>query len=164
MLSDAEYSKEEVPGAMSFVYLVHHADAVGPEIDLRRPLSSEGRRRAEEIAREAARLGAEPSVVWHSGKLRSRQTAEIVWRACNPLAAFSAARDLQPSDPPVVMRDRLRHEPRDVMLVGHFPHLPALLTLLLGDVGRASPFPLHGVVALYTGDDGESWSEAWRIG
>jgi len=103
--------------------------------------------------------------VWHSGKLRAKQTAEAFWRACNPLAEFSAARDLQPDDPPEWMRDRLRGEDRDMMFAGHFPHLPRLLTLLLtGGEGHALEFPKHGVVALESNDGGETWKEVWRIG
>lgn len=142
------------------VHLVHHGDAVGPDVDPQRPLSAAGRASAERVAAEAARRGARPEAVWHSGKLRSRQTAEIFWRACNALAEFSAARDLQPTDPPGMMRDRLRHEPRDIMLVGHYPHLPALLELL---VGTAVSFPAHGIVTLRTDDEGESFTEEWRI-
>jgi phosphohistidine phosphatase len=102
--------------------------------------------------------------VWHSGKLRARQTAEAFWRACNALAEFSASRDLQPDDPPERIRDRLRGETRDVLIAGHYPHLPRLLTLLL--TGRANApvtFPQHGVVALVTEDDVKTWNELWRI-
>ena len=74
------------------LFLVHHGDAVGPEVDPRRPLSPAGRDAVERLAAAAASKGAEPSVVWHSGKLRAKQTAEIFWRACNALADFSAAR------------------------------------------------------------------------
>ena len=145
-------------------YLVHHGEAVGPEVDLRRPLSAAGRSAAERVAAEAAARGARPAVVWHSGKLRAKQTAEIFWRTCNALADFAAVRDLQPGDPPDWMRDRLRHEPRDVLVAGHFPHLPGLLELMRGRTGGAEAgFPLHGIVALRTDDDGESWTEEWRV-
>ena len=146
------------------LYLVHHGDAVSPEVDPRRPLSATGRIAAERAAVDAAARGAHPAVVWHSGKLRARQTAEIFWRACNALAECSAARDLQPGDPPVWVRDRLRGQSRDLMIVGHFPHLPLLLTMLLTDHhGTAETFPPHGVVALATADEGASWTEKWRI-
>jgi phosphohistidine phosphatase len=146
------------------LFLVHHGDAVGPDVDPRRPLSSNGREAVERAAEDAATRGARPAVVWHSGKLRARQTAEAFWRACNALAEFSATRDLQPDDSPGWMRDRLRDEPRDILIAGHLPHLPRLLALLLSgaDEGPAS-FPLHGVVALETTDDGATWHEAWRI-
>ena len=147
-----------------FLYLVHHGDAVEPEADPRRPLSEHGREHVVRLAAEAAAYGARPSVVWHSGKLRARQTAEAFWRACNALAAFSATRDLQPDDPPEWIRDRLRGETRDILIAGHYPHLPGLLTLLALTAADAHPaFPQHGVVALGSEDEGKTWKELWRI-
>jgi phosphohistidine phosphatase len=146
------------------VYLAHHGAAVAADVDARRPLSSDGRAAVERLARAAAAHGVRPSVVWHSGKLRARQTAEAFWRECNALASFSATKDLQPDDSPMWMRDRLRHEPRDILLAGHFPHLPRLLALLLNQPdGSEGEFPPHGLVVLTTGDDGVSWRETWRM-
>ena len=146
-----------------FLYLVHHGDAVGPDVDPRRPLSQEGRAAVEQIAARAAGLGASPAVVWHSGKLRAKQTAEIFWRACNALAELSASRDLQPDDPPQWMRDRLRAETRDILIAGHFPYLPRLLALLVTGGEAGVLFPEHGIVALETLDEGATWREVWRI-
>jgi phosphohistidine phosphatase len=146
------------------LYLAHHGEAVGPDIDARRPLSDNGRRAVGQLARAAAARGVRPEVVWHSGKLRARQTAEAFWRECNALAAFSATKDLQPDDPPTWIRDRLRHEPRNILLAGHFPHLPRLLALLLDQPpGSSGEFPLHGLVVLTSDDDGRSWRETWRL-
>jgi phosphohistidine phosphatase len=146
------------------VYFAHHGAAVGADVDPRRPLSTAGREAVERLARAAAAHGVRPEVVWHSGKLRARQTAEAFWRECNALAPFSATRDLQPDDSPMWMRDRLRHESRDILLVGHFPHLPRLLALLLNQpAGSTAEFPLHGLVVLATDDNGDSWRETWRI-
>jgi phosphohistidine phosphatase len=146
------------------LYLVHHGDAVGPDVDARRPLSERGREHVVRLATEAAARGARPAIVWHSGKLRARQTAEAFWRACNALAPLSATRDLQPEDPPEWIRDRLRVETRDILIAGHYPHLPGLLGLLTGTEAEAfSSFPQHGVVALETEDEGKTWKEIWRI-
>jgi phosphohistidine phosphatase len=147
------------------LYLVHHGQAVGPDVDPRRPLSAVGRASVDRLADLAAKRGAKPAVVWHSGKLRAKQTAEAFWRACNPLADFSATKDLQPDDPPLWMRDRLRHEPRDILIAGHFPHLPRLAAALAGEPeGAPGDFPPHGVIALETCDDGDSFRELWRLG
>ena len=143
-----------------FLFLIHHGEAVGPDVDARRPLSPRGRVQAEQVAASAASRGAKPLVVWHSGKLRAKQTAEAFWRACNPLAEFAATRDIQPDDPAQWIRDRLRAEARDIAIAGHFPHLPRLIALLLGGV---EDFPLHGMVALATDDEGTTWRELWRI-
>jgi phosphohistidine phosphatase len=144
--------------------LVHHGEAVGADVDARRPLSPAGVAGVERLAAQAAANGAKPAVVWHSGKLRAKQTAEAVWRACNALAELSVMRDLQPDDPPQWIRDRLRGETRDIAIAGHFPHLPRLLALLITGGEAGSSFPAHGMVALVSDDEGDTWRELWRIG
>ncbi|MDR1990464.1 MAG: hypothetical protein LBQ09_09580 [Acidobacteriaceae bacterium] len=144
------------------LYLVHHGIALSPDVDPQRPLSHNGRLLVEQLAATAAERGVRPEVVWHSGKLRAKQTAEIFWRVCNPLAELSATRDLQPADPVDWMCDRLRHEPRDILIAGHFPHLPRLLSMLCLDA-TAPEFPAHGMVALRSDDEGNSWEEVWRV-
>jgi len=145
------------------LYLVHHGEAVGAEVDARRPLSNIGRADVDRLAAKAAALGAKPEIVWHSGKLRAKQTAEAYWRSCNALAEFSATRDLQPDDPPQWIRDRLRGETKDTLITGHFPHLPRLLALLVTGGEAGVDFPVNGVVALVSDDEGESWREIWRL-
>src|SRR5262245_13735836 len=145
------------------VLLVHHGDAVSPAVDPARPLSALGLGDVTRLAREAAARGVKPDIIWHSGKLRARQTAEAFWRACNPLASFSAMRGLQPDDPPAWIRDRIAGETRTIVVVGHMPHMPRLLRLLVrGDADVADvEFPQHGCVALEA--DGDRWKEIWRI-
>ena len=123
-----------------------------------------GREAVATLAADAASRGAKPTVIWHSGKLRAKETAEAFWRTCNPFAEFAATRDLQPDDPPEWMRDRLRGESRDILIAGHYPHLPRLLLLLLVPSGvDPDPFPQNGVVALVSEDEGHSWREEWRM-
>ena len=144
------------------IYLVHHADALPASVDPQRPLSGLGRAQADLLASRAAGRGVRPDVIWHSGKLRARQTAEAFWRACNPLSQLSAIRGMQPADPPSWIRDQVIRESRQVMLVGHLPHLPRLLTLLV--TGREDPlldFPSHGLVAIEI--ENGIGREAWRL-
>jgi phosphohistidine phosphatase len=145
------------------IVLVHHADAVGPDVDAQRPLSAAGRAHADRLAAEAAARGVKPVAVWHSGKLRARQTAEAFRRACNPQAELAAIRGLRPDDPPSQVQTGLAGESRDVMLVGHMPNLPRLLQALLGRREGEPPasFPPHGLVALEPA--GERWVERWRL-
>lgn len=144
------------------LYLVHHGVAVSPSIDPQRPLSDDGRTRVEHLAERAAQRGVKPAVVWHSGKLRARQTADAYWRSCNPLATVSAARGLQPADLPERMADTLVDETRALMLVGHMPHIERLFRLLVeGNSEVSVVFPPHGIVALEP--DSDRWSESWRL-
>ena len=145
------------------IYLVHHGEAVGPEIDPMRPLSERGRGAVLLLADEAARRNVKPEVIWHSGKLRARQTAEAFWKVCHPFATVTAERGLQPDDPPAWMRDRLFGEMRDLILVGHMPHLERLLRVMTGAGEQTTAgFPLHGMIALEP--HGDVWRETWRIG
>jgi len=147
------------------LYLVHHGDAVGPDVDPMRPLSARGRVEVEGLAQRAAAHGVKPDVIWHSGKLRARQTADLMSRACHPFAEFSATRGLQPDDPPRWIADALIGETRTVMLVGHMPHLPRVLRLLVSeDPDAAGPdFPQHGIVELEEmGGERKRWKEVWR--
>ena len=146
---------------MSVLLLVHHGDAVGPDVDPARPLSSVGRAATDRLASAVAARGVKPDAIWHSGKLRARQTAEFFWRACNPLASFTAERGLLPDDPPQWIRDRLAGEERSILIVGHMPYLPRLLATLTGSNADTFSFPLHGCVALETAGDG--WNEIWRL-
>ena len=125
------------------VFLVHHADAVGPDVDPQRPLSAIGRRQADALALHLKNVGCVPAAIWHSGKLRARQTAEAMLRVCNPFAEFKMIRGLRPDDPPDWVRDALLGESRDIMVVGHMPSLPAIASALVRD---ARTFPLHGAM------------------
>ena len=59
---------------------------------------------------------------------------------------------------------RSRGESRDILIAGHYPHLPRLLARLLGrEDGASADFPQHGVVALETSDEGVTWTEVWRL-
>lgn len=126
-----------------FVYLVHHAEAVPPGVDARRPLSARGLAQAEWLARHAREKGVQAQAIWHSGKLRGRQTAESFLRLCGPMAAFQAVRGLQPGDPPQWIHDALLLEARDILVVGHIPNLPALAGLF----GASDSLPLNGMLA-----------------
>jgi len=143
------------------LYLAHHGDAVGPGEDPQRPLSSLGRAQVDRLSAQAAQRAVRPDAIWHSGKLRARQTAEAYWRACNPLAEFSAARWMQPGDRPLIA-ERLLGETRDILLAGHMPHLDRLLRHLLKDT-TPSPvrFPLNGLVVVEQVETG--WEERWRL-
>ena len=141
------------------VCLVHHADAVGPDVDPQRPLSERGLSQADQLADRARERGVRPDVIWHSGKLRSRQTAEPFLRACNPFADFRMVRGLRPDDPIEWMRDELAAETREVLVVGHMPNIAGLARSL---VPASAAFPLHGLVVLEK-DESSAWAELFRI-
>ena len=139
------------------VFLVHHAEAVGAADDPQRPLSALGLRQAAWLASAALDAGVHPDVIWHSGKLRARQTAEAFLRGSNPSAEFRMVRGLRPEDPPDWIRDMLEGEDRDVLAVGHMPHIAQLAWRL----GASEALPLHGLVAFERVGE-RRYEERWR--
>jgi phosphohistidine phosphatase len=150
--------------AVQQLFLLHHGEALPEHVDSQRPLSARGKAMVVRLAEQAAGRGVHPAAIWHSGKLRARDTAEAFWKACNPLAEFRAVRGLQPTDGPWWLRDHLLGEVRDVMIVGHMPHLPRVLgSLTTGDDDARIEFPLHGLVVLERTEGSTLWRESWRL-
>jgi len=138
--------------------LVHHADAVAPQVDSQRPLSVRGHGQAQWLAEQLRASGVTPAAIWHSGKLRARQTAEAFYRTCNPFAEFKMVRGLRPEDRGAAILDLLAGEHRDMLVVGHMPNIREALRTLSSE---SAEFPLHGLVALEAGPGG-TWTETWR--
>jgi len=74
------------------LYLMQHGEARPEQEDPARPLTDRGRAEVERVARAAARLDLGIAQVIHSGKLRARQTAEIVAACLEPAPALGEMR------------------------------------------------------------------------
>lgn len=161
--SPPDSQDEPQNGQSRTIVLVHHGHALGREVEPMQPLSESGRIASQHMAVGAASRGIRPDVIWHSGKFRARQTAEIFWRACNARAGLSVVRGLQPTDRPSVIQGQLDKNDQSLLLVGHMPHLGRLLRVLCADLSDSATtdFPAHGCVALEL--KGGRWKEIWRL-
>lgn len=141
------------------LYLVQHGEAAAEEQDPARPLTERGRREVEGVARAAARLGLGVTAIRHSGKLRARQTAEILAAHLRPPGGAEETSGLKPKDDPTIAARAADEAAGPLLLVGHLPHLSRLASLLLvGDTEReVVAFRMGGLVAL------SFQGEGWRI-
>jgi phosphohistidine phosphatase len=131
------------------VYLVQHGQATPEDEDPQRSLTDRGADDVSWVAHWAIdRFGVRPDRVVHSGKTRSRQTADIWGRLVD--VDPEEGDDLAPNDDPTMWAGRLAAETGDVMVVGHLPHLARLAGMLLtGDPDRQLVrFQQGGLVAL----------------
>jgi phosphohistidine phosphatase len=137
------------------LYLVQHGQAKTEAEDPERSLTDQG---VDDVARVASaaveRFRVRPARVFHSGKTRARQTAEI-WSGLLHADAEQAAR-LAPNDDPTTWLERLDAEADDTLLVGHLPNLARLAGLLLtGDADDSViTFRPGGLVGLERSDPG----------
>jgi phosphohistidine phosphatase len=146
------------------LYLVRHGKAKSEAEDLLRPLSEKGFQEISRTASYLARLNISVNQIFHSGKLRAKQTAEVLSGNLKPINGTLETEGLAPSDDPSIWAERLDEIADPIMLVGHLPHLEKLTTLLL--TGK----PDKDIVSLKTGgiicltkDNSGNWVLQWMI-
>jgi phosphohistidine phosphatase len=146
------------------LYLVQHGPAKSESEDPQRPLTAEGRHTVERLAKFLAPLGLRIERIEHSGKLRARQTAELLAQVLRPAGGVSEVTGLAPNDDAGIMMARLAGETANLMLVGHLPHLSRLVSRLLGlSADRpAVQFQMGGLVRLDRSDAG-NWVIRWIL-
>jgi phosphohistidine phosphatase len=117
------------------IWLLRHAaaeDRAESGRDADRALSEEGHRRAREVARGLAELEPGIELILTSPYRRARQTAEPVARALRLTSTLRETQALEPSSDPEEILGEVRSESAQViLLVGHEPHLGALLGRLV---------------------------------
>jgi phosphohistidine phosphatase len=145
------------------LYLMQHGEARPEQEDPARPLTERGRAEVARVARAVAGRKLGIVQVAHSGKLRARQTAEIVASLLSPTPAVEEMRGLGPNDDPRVAAEAVKEAAEPRLVVGHLPHLSRLASLLVvGDADKAVvAFRMAGLVCLSHGEDG--WRLAWAI-
>lgn len=138
------------------LYLVRHATPVSAEVDPERPLSDQGHMEARKSA-EALRH-VRPTRIYHSGKARARQTAEVFSEATG--APVEQADGLKPNDDPSVWAERMKAAAApEIMLVGHLPFMARLVGLLV----KGDPDDLLVDFAPATAATLESEGDAWEL-
>lgn len=142
---------------------MRHGEAKPQNEDPRRPLSQRGRLEVEEVSRLAMVKRVRVHQILHSGKLRARETAEIMARCLQPPQGICEIRGLDPLEDPMIAKGELEAAQAPVMLVGHLPHLARLASLLL--TGGPEQEEIVGLspatMACLRWE--ESWKLAWTL-
>jgi phosphohistidine phosphatase len=146
------------------LYLVQHGAAKTEAEDPRRGLTDEGHRAVEKVSRFLGALDLSIDVIEHSGKLRARQTAEILAEHLRPAKGIEQGAGMAPNDDIQQMFQRLQQVSAPLMLVGHLPYLSRLASCLLGlpPDRPAVQFQMGGVVRLDRDNEG-NWAIRWIV-
>ncbi len=142
------------------LYLIQHGEAKAEAEDPGRPLTPKGRSDVEALARKAAAIGIRAGSILHSPKLRSKQTAAIL--ASSLHARAFEVEGLLPDDGPMTARDLVESEGKDLVLVGHMPHLSRLCSLLLSGADSADLIAFRTGCAVCLVKE-EKWRIAWML-
>jgi len=146
------------------LYLVQHAKAASKEIDPQRPLTEEGLRDIKKVAEFIKPSELCVDYLWHSGKKRAVQTAEVLAAVIKVNKTLTGRDDLEPNDDVNVLANELASATDDIMVVGHLPFLAKLASLLLTGLESAETvaFKQGGIVCLSRCNENK-WQIDWKV-
>ena len=146
------------------LYLVQHAKATSKQADPQRPLTEEGRHDMHRVAAFIKPLNLCVDYLWHSGKRRAEQTAELLAEVIKINKTQTARDGLGPNDDVTALRNELVSGQQDIMIVGHLPFLGKLASLLLtgSESTDTVAFKNGGIVCLTRCEENQ-WQIDWMI-
>jgi len=146
------------------LYLVQHGESLSKEADASRGLSAKGRQDVQKVSQFLQRLGLSVKSVWHSGKARALQTAEIMVQAAKPDAVIIHREGLAPNDPVEPLISQLEEMTEDLIIVGHLPFMGKLASALVAgsEAADAVAFQQGGVICLER-DTSSAWRVRWMV-
>jgi len=155
---------DSLEGILMKLYLVQHGEAVTKEIDPDRPLSEQGRQDVERTAGFLKKTNVRVEQVFHSGKSRALQTAEILAAALYSAGSVEVLDNIKPKDEVMPFANLVSSWQQDSLVVGHLPFMvKAVCMLLTGNEEQAAiDFKPGSLVCLERKENG-AWGLAWMI-
>jgi phosphohistidine phosphatase len=146
------------------LYLAQHGEALAKALDPARPLSEQGTQDVQCMAKFLKGAGIRVDRVWHSGKLRAEQTAQILAKAVSPRAAPVAVNGIDPDDPVTGFAADADVWEQDTLMVGHLPFLARLVAwLTVGEAERELVEFHPGSIACLERRDADHWILLWML-
>ena len=146
------------------LFLVQHGNALPKDVDSERGLSERGKQDVVNVAAFLAGGSVQVERIFHSGKKRAWETAEL-FRVCLIGDGHFDERDgISPLDPVVDVAEEIQNLSKDTMFVGHLPFMGKLVAHLIAgneDIGVVSFTP--GTVVCLERDGNDIWSVAWVV-
>jgi len=147
------------------LYLIQHGEAKSEAEDPERSLTARGEKEVMAVSKVAGGLQIRPSKIYHSGKMRAKQTAEIIASALRISDSHvQPAEGLNPNDDIHAWVERISKEKEDLMLVGHLPFLEKLTSLLLcGDENARLVLFRYGAIVCLDQKGDKGWAIRWIL-
>jgi phosphohistidine phosphatase len=140
------------------LYLVQHGQAVPADVDPDRPLSDTGRADILRLTERLVGQNVEVAQILHSGKTRTRETAEILRPLLDSPVHVSEGQGLAPNDSPEAFLRQIRYSKKDMLVAGHMPFVARTVSqALTGAPDRQLVEFLPGAIAGIERSEGASW-------
>jgi phosphohistidine phosphatase len=142
------------------LYIIRHAIAVDEgtpeyEDDSQRPLTDKGKKKMRQIAKGLRTLGVGFDLILSSPYVRAKETAEIVADVLKMKKNIEFSENLIPmGDPDLLIAEmNEKYNVNSIALVGHEPHLTALISLLVSENAGVDMTLKKGGVCNLSADD-----------
>ena len=147
------------------LYLVRHGEASNELANPTQVLTENGLRDVKKVASYLAGLNLPLDIIFHSRKVRAKQTAVVFADILKPEEGIQETDHLNPLDDPSEWEHILQESNKDIMLVGHLPYMAKLFSKLVCgfmDDGMVT-FKNASAACLKREYDG-TWLLQWMIG
>ena len=146
------------------LYLVQHGAALAKEIDPQRPLSEAGREDVRALAGFLKDAGVRVERVWHSGKARAEQTAQLLARSLLPRGKIEQVGGIGPEDDVAGFVSDADVWEHDTLVVGHLPFMSRLAArLVAGDAEREILAFQPGSLVCLERRELDRWTVLWML-
>ncbi|MFH1359476.1 MAG: phosphohistidine phosphatase SixA [Candidatus Omnitrophota bacterium] len=140
------------------LYLVRHGEAEAEHIDPKHPLTQKGREDVRKVAHQLKERNISVPVIYHSGKKRAEETAQIIAQTINPECRLVKKNNLSPNDAIEPMVQEIQQLTQDCMIVGHLPFVSKLASQILCGHEERKVIPFRaGCAAILTREKEECW-------
>ena len=140
------------------IYLVQHGDALAKDVDPERRLSDQGRADITRLVAWLLTNEVAVSRIYHSGKTRARQTAEMLAPVLETGGEILPAEGLGPNDPPEVFLQQLQNVDEDTLIVSHLPFVARVLSqAVTGSPDQQLVEFRPGSIAVVECDENDAW-------
>ena len=148
-----------------YAYFIRHGIPKSEIEDPKKSLSDKGVADIHKLGRFVAEhRGINVRTIHHSGKLRAKQTAEVLAEYLKPTEGLHPSSDLNPLDDISIWVDRLSDLNEDTMVVGHLPFLGKLIAYLIcHDENREVIRFQAGQMVCLKKDKLGVWSIQWAV-
>jgi phosphohistidine phosphatase len=145
------------------IYLVQHAEAKKEEEDPERGLTEKGIKDLKKIGNFIQKLNLKVSKIYHSGKKRAYQTAEILKEYLKLENSVEKIDGIAPMDEPELIFEKIKNFNEDIIIVGHLPNLSKISSLLIsGDKSKEIiSFKMGSILCLEKKED--FWVVNWFL-
>jgi len=143
------------------LYLVRHGDYSTNNVKQQDVLTEKGTKEIEQMVNFLKPLHVHVSHLFHSGKWRAQQTAEILAQGLICKQPIEAQKGLDPNDEVTGFENELQGDD-DICLVGHLPFMSRLVSYLItGNENKEIVFFHTGTIVCLARDERTRWLIQW---